>query len=101
MEPGFFRQRNPSRFGHLLDADDWLECTKQYASGFSLRQARDVQAIVGAVYEVNIRISGRSEENGVSRCMAGCGVRRRVVFSKIGFGFDDSSRQNSGRYSSN
>jgi hypothetical protein len=50
-----------------------------------------------AVDEVHVGATGRTEENGISRRPARRRVRRCVALAEIGFGFDDSSGENSAR----
>ena len=90
-----FRNLDSSRLGHLLDAGHRLQGPKQHASRDSVRQAGDVQAIVIAIDEVHIGVTGRAEEDGIPRRPARGRVRRCIVFSEIRLGFDNSSRQNS------
>ena len=46
-----------------------------------------------AVDEIDIGITGGTEENGVAGSVAGCGVRRRIVFTKVSFYLNDASCQ--------
>jgi len=55
--------------------------------------------VVIAIDEIHVGVTGRTEENGIPRSPARGRVRRRIAFAEIGFGFDNSSRQNSaGRF---
>ena len=87
----------PSRLSHLLDTGHRFQCAKQHAASNTIRQARNVQAIMIAIYEVNVGKPRRPKYNEVARRFAGDRMRRVVVFSKIGFGFDNPSGKNSAR----
>ena len=80
-----------ARAGHFWDSGDWLEGTKQHASGDAIRLAGNVQAVMTSVDEINIGVAGRTEENGVAGGAAGGGVRGGIGFSQIRFNFNDTS----------
>ena len=46
-----------------------------------------------AVDEVNVGEAGRSEQNRSARGVAGSGVGRGIVFSEVGFYFNDAGCQ--------
>ena len=91
------RWHDPSRFCHLLDARHWLQGAKENATGNSVGQAGNIQAVVIAIDEVHISVTGRTEQNGIPRRLARRRVRRRIAFAEIRLGFDNSPRQNSAR----
>jgi hypothetical protein len=86
-----------SRLRHLLDAGYWLQGSKQHASGDSIGQTGNIQAVVIAIDEVHVGVAGRTEQHRIPRRPSGCGVRGRVAFAEIRFGFDNSSGENSAR----
>src|SRR2546423_15438622 len=77
--------------GHWFDAGDWLQGTNKDAPSVSFGKAGDIQAIVDAIDEINIGVSGRAEEDLVARRAACGGVGGRIVRTQIGFDLDDSS----------
>src|SRR5208282_3093718 len=80
-----------SRLRHLLDASHRFQRPKQNASGDSVGQAGHIQAVVIAVDEVDVGVTGGTEENGVARRQARRRVRCRIAFAEIRFGFDDAT----------
>ena len=79
--------------GHCVDAGERLEGAKEDAAGFAVWLAGDVEAIVIAVDEVDIGVARRAEKNGGAGGVASGGVSSEVVFSEIGFDFDNASRE--------
>ena len=78
---------------HFGDAEQGLESAEEDGSGFPLALTRYVQTIMIAVDEIDIGITGGTEENGVAGSISGCGVRRRVVLTKVSFYLNDASCQ--------
>ena len=91
------RELDASRFGHLLDARYWLQGAKENASGNAVGQAGNIQAVVIAIDEIHVGVTGRAEENGIPCRPARRGVGRRIALAEISFGFDDSAGENSAR----
>ncbi len=50
-----------------------------------------------AIDEVNVRVTGRTEENEIPRRLAGGGVSGGIALAEIRFGFDDAASENSAR----
>ena len=67
-----------------------VESAEEDTAGFAFGLAGDIQTIVIAVDKVDVGEAGRSEEDCVARSFSGCGVGGGVVFSKIGFDFNDT-----------
>ena len=75
---------------HFFDTGNRFEGAEEDRTCFAFGFARDVQAIVIAVDEIHVGEAGGAEEDRGARRVAGGGVGCGVVFSEIGFGFDDS-----------
>ena len=78
---------------HRRQSKHWLHGAKQHAAGLAFRHAGNIQAVVIAVNEVHVGVSGRPEEDGIARSAAGVSVRRRIFGSEIGFVFDDTASE--------
>ncbi len=76
---------------HFWDAYERLEGADQNASGFAFGLTRDVQAVMIAVDEVDVGMTGRPEEHGVAGGIASGGVGSGVVFAEISFDFDNAA----------
>ena len=63
---------------HLLDPNHRLQGANQHASSAAHALARDIHAEVQPIDEINIRMSGGSEEHLISRCGPTKRVRRRI-----------------------
>ena len=86
-------QLDVSRSRHLLDARKGFEPAEKNSSGLPLGFARHVKAIMIAVDEVNIGVSGRTEQDCSAGSVAGGGVGRGIIFSEISLNFDDAGSQ--------
>jgi len=75
----------------LEDEVGYIDAAEEHAAGHSVGQTRNIQAVVIAVDEVDVSISGRSKQDGVSRRPAHGRVGCSIVFAKIGFGFYDAA----------
>src|SRR5258707_3894215 len=89
------RYLDPSRPSHLLNARHRLQGPQEHASRDSVRKTGNIQAIVIAIDEVHISVTGRTEKNGIPCRTARSRVRRCVAFAEIRLGFHNPSRQNS------
>ncbi len=76
--------------GHYFDAGERFEGAEKNAAGAALGFAGDVEAVVIAVDEVDVGVAGGAEEDGIAGGAAGGGVSCGVVFSEVGFDFDDA-----------
>jgi len=75
----------------LLGARRDLGCAQQDRTCRSLVPGDDVHAPMDPVASVDVEMTGRPEHNGTSRSGAPVRMRRRIVFSSVGLGLDDSS----------
>lgn len=75
---------------HLLDSRHRLERANQQASGFSIRKAGNIQAVVDAIDEIHIGMAGWPKENAVARGASGGSMRSQIVYAKVGFNFHNS-----------
>lgn len=60
------------------------------ATGDALRFSNDVEHVVDAVVEVDVSVSGRTEDDAGAGGEAGEGVGGGIVVRKVGFGFVDA-----------
>ena len=82
--------RKATEIGHGFEAVDWIESSDEDSAGFSLQMACDVEAVIHAVDEVDIYVSGWAEEYCVAGSeTAGC-VGCRVDEAEVGFDFGDA-----------
>ena len=83
---------------HRFKASHWFECTKQDSAGHAVGLAGDIEAVVLAVDGVNIRVTWRAEEDGVTRrgtaMGVGCRVRWIVMRTEVGFDLYDAAGKN-------
>jgi hypothetical protein len=86
-------QFDVSRERHLLDSGNWFECAEQNSAGLSIGQAGDVEAIMIAIDEINVREAWRSEEDEVTQSASAGRVRSRIIQSEVGFDFHNSGGQ--------
>ena len=87
--------------GHRCQSEHRLHGAQQHASGLSFGHAGNIQAIVIAVNEVHIGMSGRPEEDGIARRASGVSVRRWIFNSEIGFIFDDTAGEQRSSFAAN
>jgi imidazolonepropionase-like amidohydrolase len=79
-----------AEIGHGFEAVDWIESSDEDSACFAGKMRGDVEAVVHAVDEVDIYVSGRAEEYCVAGSeTTGC-VRCRVDEAEVGFDFDDA-----------
>jgi hypothetical protein len=78
---------------HFSDAEQGLKSAEEDRSGFPLALTRYIQTIMIAVDEIDVGITGGTEEYGVAGSISGCGVRRRVVLTKVSFYLNNASCQ--------
>ncbi len=74
---------------HDFQARHRLERAQEYTSGLSGRLSNQVQAVIHSIDEVDIGMTGRSEDHARAIGYAASRVRGKVVASKVGFGLDD------------
>jgi len=79
--------------GHFVDAGERFEGAEENAAGAAFGFAGNVEAVVGAVNEVNVGMAGRAEQDGIARSLTGGGVGGGIIFAEIGFDFDDAGGQ--------
>jgi hypothetical protein len=90
-EFGFSVVGKAAEIGHGFKAVDWIESSDEDSACFAGEMRGDVEAVVHAVDEVDIYVSGRAEEYCVTGSeTAGC-VGCRVDEAEVGFDFDDAS----------
>jgi hypothetical protein len=82
-----------SSFGHPVNAGERFEGADQDASGLAFGFAGDIEAVVIAIDEIDIGVTGRAEEDGVAGGASDGGVGRGVVCAEISFHFDDAARE--------
>ena len=79
-----------AEIGHGFDAVDWIESSDEDTTCFAGTMRGDVEAVVHAVDEVDIDVSGWAEEYCVAGSeTAGC-VGCRVDEAEVGFDFGDA-----------
>ena len=79
-----------AEIGHGFEAVDWIEGSDEDSACFAGTMRGDVEAVVHAVDEVDIDVSGWAEEYCVAGSeTAGC-VGCRVDESEVGFDFGDA-----------
>jgi len=79
-----------AEIGHGFEAVDWIEGSDEDSSGFAGKMRGDVETVVHAVDEVDIYVSGWTEEDGIAGSeTAGC-VGCRVDEAEVGFDFCDA-----------
>ncbi len=86
------RKSHAASPSHLPNAKHRFRCAKKNSTGYSIRQTRYVQAVVTAIYEINICVAWRAEQHRVARCAANEGVRRGITF-QVRFDLDDARRE--------
>ena len=79
---------------HQVDADDRFKGADEQASGVTVWFARNIEAVVKSVNEINVSVAGRSEEHGVTSGQSAIGVSGGIVESEVGFHFDDARGTN-------
>src|SRR5271165_548821 len=84
------RHLNPACPRHLLDPGQRLDGAEEHAARLALRLTGNVQAVVIAVDEVDVGVSGRPKQHGVARGKSGGGMRSRIFFPQIGFDLNDA-----------
>lgn len=85
---------------HDLQSAERFKGAKEYATGNAIGLTGDVQALMHAVDEVDIRMAGRAEEYGVTRGSACGGVGSGVVLPEISLGFDNAAYKRSAAFDS-
>ena len=88
---GLGRKFDASGVGHRFQSQHRLKSPQQDASAVSFGLTRDVGAEVHAVDEIDVGVSGRTEEHGVTRRASDVSVRRRIDGAEIGFVLDDAA----------
>lgn len=79
-----------AEIGHGFEAVDWIEGSDEDSTGVAGKMRGDVEAVVHAVDEVDIDVSGWAEENCVAGSeTAGC-VGCRGDEAEVGFDFGDA-----------
>ena len=78
---------------HCSSARQRLQGAEKDASSLSLGFAGDVEAVVVAVNEINIGVTGRAEQYGIAQSPAGGGVSRRIVEAEVSFDFHDAGSE--------
>jgi hypothetical protein len=79
-----------TEIGHGFEAVDWIEGSDEDSACFAGEMRGDVEAVVHAVDEVDIYVSGWAEEDCVAGSEpAGC-VGCRVDEAEVGFDFGDA-----------
>jgi hypothetical protein len=76
--------------GHGFEAVEGIEGADEDSSGFAGTMRGDVEAVVHAVDEVDIGVSGWAEEDCVVGSEAAGRVGCRVDEAEVGFDFDDA-----------
>jgi len=76
--------------GHGFEAVDWIEGSDEDSSGFAGKMRGDVETVVHAVDEVDIYVSGWTEEDGIAGSEAAGCVGCRVDEAEVGFDFGDA-----------
>ena len=75
----FFTHLHPASFGHGGEPSQRLERTEEQAAGLAFPHARDIQAIVQAISQVDIRAPRRPKQHAVALGEAGGGMGSRVI----------------------
>jgi hypothetical protein len=86
-------QRDISRPRHFLDALKRFERAEKNSPGLPLGLTRNVQAIVIAVDEIDVGVTGRSKQDRSAGGFAGEGVGRGIILSEVSLDLDDAARQ--------
>lgn len=79
-----------AEIGHGFEAVDWIECSDEDSAGFAGKMRGDVEAVVHAVDEVDIYVSGWAEEYCVAGSEAAGCVGGWVDEAEVGFDFGDA-----------
>ncbi len=86
-------QFDSSGASHFYQANQRFESAEKDGAGLAFPLARNVEAIVIAVDEINVGVAGRAEQDGGAGGVAGGGVGRGIALSEVGLNFDDAGRQ--------
>ena len=89
-ELGFGVVGKAAEVGHGFEAVDWIEGSDEDSSGFAGKMRGDVETVVHAVDEVDIYVSGWTEEDGIAGSEAAGCVGCRVDEAEVGFDFGDA-----------
>lgn len=84
-------QVNPSGTGHFFEARQRLQGAEEDASGLPLWFARDVEAVMISIDEINVGMTGRAEDYGVAQGTTGGGMGSWVFDAQVGFDLYDAS----------
>src|SRR5215813_13059532 len=79
--------------GHSFQSFDRFEGADEYTACMSIGFAGNIQTVVHAIDEVDIRDARRSEEDGVSCRSSDVGVSCRIVGPEIRLYFDNAACQ--------
>jgi hypothetical protein len=78
---------------HFFNANQRLQRAKQNGTCLAFPFTGNIQAIVIAVYEIDVGISGRPEEDGSAGGVAGGGMGRGIALSEVGLDLYDAGRK--------
>jgi len=76
---------------HCFLAGDRVESANEDAAGVAIRLAGNVETVVNAVYEIDIRVARWPKQDCIACGATGGGVSSRVVDAEVGFGFDNTT----------
>ena len=79
----------PTGLGHFFNTRQRLQRPEKHTSRATLGLARDIQTVVIAVDEIDVRVSWRTEKHFISRRLPRSRVCRWIIFPKIGFDLYD------------
>jgi 2'-5' RNA ligase len=74
---------------HGSDATERVEGSDQHAAGFAIGLRHQVQALVHAVDEVDVGVSGRTEYHLRAGSYASSRMSREIFAAEVGFGLND------------
>lgn len=74
-------------------AREWLKGANQDAAGLPLWFARNIEAVVNSVDEIDVRVAGRAKYNRIAQRTTCGGVRCGIIDTEVRFGLDDAARE--------
>src|ERR1700680_4335975 len=83
--------------GHSLESNQRFQGTEQDGARLALALTRHVEAVVVAVDEVNVGVTGRPEQYRRAFRITRGSVSGGIVLAEIGFDFDDATGEQGSR----
>ena len=82
-----------AEIGHGFEAVDWIESTDEDSACFAGKVRGDVEAVVHAVDEVDVGVSGWAEEYCVAGSEAAGCMGSGIGEAQVGFDFGDAASE--------